>query len=162
MDQETWSGESVFFFFLNTKLLGEFIVKKGGELLKSLVESRKLDVTKLTYLLPHLSSQYFASRIEKELTSLGLAIPTEKWFTNLSWVGNVGAASPYLMLDELFNSGKLKKGDTLLMMIPERPFQLRLCNAHSGVIGKTNSVVTLENPIATDMNKEQVPQDQEI
>jgi 3-oxoacyl-[acyl-carrier-protein] synthase-3 len=31
----------------------------------------------------------------------------------------VGAGSPYLMLDELFRSGKLKKGDTLLMMIPE-------------------------------------------
>ncbi|MEJ7643562.1 MAG: beta-ketoacyl-ACP synthase III [Chryseolinea sp.] len=119
MDQESWSGESVFAIKQNTKLLGEFIVKKGGELLKSLVETKKLDVTKLTYLLPHLSSQYFASRIEKELTSLGLGIPLEKWFTNLSWVGNVGAASPYLMLDELFNSGKLKKGDTLLMMIPE-------------------------------------------
>jgi 3-oxoacyl-[acyl-carrier-protein] synthase-3 len=37
----------------------------------------------------------------------------------LSWVGNVGAASPYLMLEELFHSGKLKAGDKLLMGIPE-------------------------------------------
>jgi 3-oxoacyl-[acyl-carrier-protein] synthase-3 len=34
-------------------------------------------------------------------------------------VGNVGAASPYLMLEELFHSGNLKKGDTILMGIPE-------------------------------------------
>lgn len=117
--QEEWSGQSVFAIKQDTKLLGENIVKKGGELLKKLVEKKGLDVTKITYLLPHLSSQYFASRIQKELDGLGLHIPSEKWFTNLSWVGNVGAASPYLMLDELFYSGKLKKGDTLLMMIPE-------------------------------------------
>lgn len=33
----------------------------------------------------------------------------KKWFTNLSYVGNVGAASIFIMLDELFNSSKLKK-----------------------------------------------------
>ncbi len=119
MEQAEWSGQSVFAIKQDTKLLGEFIVKKGGQLMKSVTEARNLDIDKITYFLPHLSSQYFASRIEKELTSIGLHIPQEKWFTNLSWVGNVGAASPYLMLDELFHSGKLKKGDTLLMIIPE-------------------------------------------
>ncbi|MBL0740854.1 beta-ketoacyl-ACP synthase III [Chryseolinea lacunae] len=119
IDQEHWTTDSVFAIKQDTKLLGEFIVKKGGELLKKLVDAKNVDIDNLTYFLPHLSSQYFASRIEKELTSLGMIIPAAKWFTNLSWVGNVGAASPYLMLEELFNSGRLKKGDTLLMMIPE-------------------------------------------
>ena len=50
---------------------------------------------------------------------LGEDLPASKWFTNLSWVGNVGAASPLLMLEELFNSGKLKKDDQILMMVPE-------------------------------------------
>lgn len=119
LDQEQWSGESVFAIKQDTKLLGEFIVKKGGQLLKEIVDAKRFDVEKITYFLPHLSSQYFASRIEKELAHLGMNIPAAKWFTNLSWVGNVGAASPYLMLEELFHSGKLKKGDVLLMMIPE-------------------------------------------
>jgi len=119
IDQEHWTSESVFSIKQDTKLLGEFIVKKGGELLKKIVDNKNVDVEKITYFLPHLSSQYFASRIEKELASLGMNIPGSKWFTNLSWVGNVGAASPYLMLEELFHSGRLKKGDTLLMMIPE-------------------------------------------
>lgn len=119
LDQEKWGDQSVFAIKQDTKLLGDFIVKKGGELLKKIVEVRNFDVENVTYFLPHLSSQYFASRIEKELALLGLNIPASKWFTNLSWVGNVGAASPFLMLDELFHSGKLKKGDKLLMMIPE-------------------------------------------
>ena len=119
LDQEEWTGQSVFAFKQDTKLLGDFIVKKGGELLKSLVKERNLDVSAITYFLPHLSSQYFGPRIESELKALDLDIPVSKWFTNLSWVGNVGAASAYLMLEELFNSGKLKKGDTLLVMVPE-------------------------------------------
>jgi 3-oxoacyl-[acyl-carrier-protein] synthase III len=119
LDQDVWTGESVFAIKQDTKLLGDFIVKKGGELLKELAVSKKFSPEKLTYFLPHLSSQYFASRIEKEMGVIGLDIPTSKWFTNLSWVGNVGAASPYLMLDELFHSGKLKKDDQLLLMVPE-------------------------------------------
>jgi 3-oxoacyl-[acyl-carrier-protein] synthase III len=121
LDQEVWTAESVFAIKQDTKLLGDFIVRKGGELLKTLADSKKFDPEKITHFLPHLSSQYFALRIEKELNSIGLGedLPTSKWFTNLSWVGNVGAASPYLMLEELFNSGKLKKDDQLLLMVPE-------------------------------------------
>jgi len=119
LDQDHWSGQSVFAIKQDTKLLGDFIVKKGMQLLKEILEDKKFGVENLTYFLPHLSSQYFAPRIEKELAEIGIAIPVSKWFTNLSWVGNVGAASPYLMLEEIFHSGKLVKGDTLLMGIPE-------------------------------------------
>ncbi len=119
MEQDQWTSQSVFAIKQDTKLLGEFIVRKGGELLKKIVDKKNFDVEDVTYFLPHLSSQYFASRIEKELALLGMNIPASKWFTNLTWVGNVGAASPFLMLEELFHSGKLNKGDKLLMMVPE-------------------------------------------
>ena len=48
-----------------------------------------------------------------------MGIPKEKWFTNLATKGNVGAGSIYLMVDELFNSGKIKKGESLLIAVPE-------------------------------------------
>jgi 3-oxoacyl-[acyl-carrier-protein] synthase-3 len=119
LEQAEWSAQSVFAIKQDTKLLGENIVRKGGELLQSVCEEKGLDLSTITYFLPHLSSQYFASRIEKGLQEMGMDVPQDRWFTNLSWVGNVGAASPYLMLDELFHSGRLKEGDRLLMMIPE-------------------------------------------
>jgi 3-oxoacyl-[acyl-carrier-protein] synthase-3 len=87
--------------------------------MKKTLEERNFPPENVTYFLPHLSSQFFASRIVNELELMGVNIPSSKWFTNLSWVGNVGAASPYLMLEELFHSGKLKIGDKLLMGIPE-------------------------------------------
>jgi 3-oxoacyl-[acyl-carrier-protein] synthase-3 len=49
----------------------------------------------------------------------GLDIPPERWFTNLTEKGNTGSASPYIMLDELVRSGRIKKGHKILMYIPE-------------------------------------------
>jgi 3-oxoacyl-[acyl-carrier-protein] synthase III len=119
MEQDQWTAQSVFAVKQDTKLLGDWIIKKGGQFLVDIISERKLDVTSVTWFLPHLSSQYFGPRIDNELRFLGIGIPLKKWFTNLSTVGNVGAGSPYLMIEELFNSGSLKKGDTLLMMVPE-------------------------------------------
>ena len=119
LEQDQWTAQSVFAMKQNTKLLGEFIVKKGGEMMMHIGEKHALDFSTLDYYLPHLSSQYFASKIQREFEMLGIDIPNSKWFTNLSNVGNVGAGSPFLMLEEFFNSGKPKKGDKILMMVPE-------------------------------------------
>ena len=59
------------------------------------------------------------SCIEEELIRTNIPIPQEKWFTNLTRLGNVGAASIYFMLEELFHSDKLKKGQKILCMVPE-------------------------------------------
>jgi 3-oxoacyl-[acyl-carrier-protein] synthase-3 len=99
--------------------LGNNIVKFGGKLLKDIVAKRNFDVSSVNYFLPHLSSYFFAPKIEEELREIGLAIPAEKWFTNLSKVGNIGVAAPFVMLEELMGSGRLKAGDKILMMVPE-------------------------------------------
>jgi len=53
------------------------------------------------------------------LIANGTGIMYDKWYVNLSQVGNVGAASVYLMVDELFQSGKLKTGDKIFLLVPE-------------------------------------------
>ena len=84
-----------------------------------IMKKRNFGPDDFDYFLPHLSSEYFRSRIEDIIRKNSLEIPQKKWFTNLVKVGNVGAASIYLMLEELFYSGRLKKGEKLLLMIPE-------------------------------------------
>ena len=49
----------------------------------------------------------------------GINVPASSWFLNLDRVGNIGAASIYMMVEELFNSGKLKKGETIFLCVPE-------------------------------------------
>lgn len=119
LEQNIWTAESVFALKQDTRLLGDNIVKYGGIFLKDITQKRNFDVSTITYFLPHLSSYFFAPRIEKELREMGMNIPSEKWFTNLRTVGNIGSAAPFVMLEELTASGKLKAGDKILMMIPE-------------------------------------------
>ena len=100
-------------------LLGENIVPVGNEYFLEIASRRGIDINDVDWFLPHLSSEYFRSRIEEELIRTNIPIPQEKWFTNLTRLGNVGAASIYFMLEELFSSGRLKKGDQILCMVPE-------------------------------------------
>ena len=110
---------SLFALRQDVTLLGDNIVQGAAKFLAEIVSKHHLELDKLDYFLPHLSSEFFRKKIELEFIRRGLEIPQEKWFTNLTRLGNVGAASIYFMLEELFNSGKLKKGDTILCGIPE-------------------------------------------
>jgi 3-oxoacyl-[acyl-carrier-protein] synthase-3 len=71
------------------------------------------------HFLPHMSSDFFKEKIFKRLIENETGIPYDKWFVNLTTLGNVGAASVYFMVDELFHSGKLKKGNKILLLVPE-------------------------------------------
>jgi 3-oxoacyl-[acyl-carrier-protein] synthase-3 len=110
---------SVFSLKQDAKLLQNNIIEKGNNHFNELLEKRNLDVDSITYFLPHLSSMFFKKKIIENLKEYNIDIPEEKWFINLTKIGNVGAASGMLMVEELFNSGRLKIGDKILMMIPE-------------------------------------------
>ena len=103
----------------DTKLLGEYIVKLGFTKLEGTLKNRGVNAADITYFLPHMSSYFFESKIAETMDELGMHIPKERWFSNLETTGNVGSASIFLMVDELFNSGKLKIGDKILLAVPE-------------------------------------------
>ncbi|MBN8788597.1 MAG: beta-ketoacyl-ACP synthase III [Terrimonas sp.] len=118
-DHHDMNEKSVLSIKQDVKLLSENIVPYGGKMLKRLFETKGITPDDIAYFLPHMSSSFFKDKIYQEQVKNGLEIPYEKWFVNLSTVGNVGAASVYFMVDELFKSGKLKKGDKLLLVVPE-------------------------------------------
>lgn len=100
-------------------LLSNNIVPLGGKKIKEIAEQRGISVDDISYFLPHISSEFFRPKIYELMKILGDEIPYERWFTNLTSLGNVGAASVYLMVHELFHSGRLKKGEKLLLLVPE-------------------------------------------
>jgi len=114
-----WGSYSIFAIKQDTRLLSDHIVLKGAEFLKKIATKRSLAFNEINYFLPHMSSEFFRKHIISANEANNIDLPEERWFTNLTSVGNVGAASPFLMLEELFASGRLKKGEKILMMIPE-------------------------------------------
>jgi 3-oxoacyl-[acyl-carrier-protein] synthase-3 len=104
----------------DTVILNKEIVKVAVDLaLVRTIEKRNLKADEVDWFLPHFSSYFFRDKLFKSMEDIGFIIPYEKWFTNLASKGNTGSASIYVMLEELFHSGKLKEGQKLLCFIPE-------------------------------------------
>ena len=117
---DEWATQSVFTVKQDVKLLNEHVIRVTlTEPLRELVKKHDLAGQTIDWFLPHYSSNYFAEAVAAGVVEAGLNIPPENWFTNLVQKGNTGSASPFIMLDELFRSGRIQKGHKLLMYIPE-------------------------------------------
>lgn len=119
MSAEDLVNNSVLSLKQDVKMLSENIVNKGFSFLSVLLGKKGIDISSIDYFLPHMSSHFFKDKIYEVLEANNIGIPYEKWFYNLKTKGNVGAGSIYIMLEELFYSGKLKKGDRILLAVPE-------------------------------------------
>jgi 3-oxoacyl-[acyl-carrier-protein] synthase-3 len=102
----------------NIRLLDK-VVQLGVEGWLRLIEAGRVRPDEVDWLLCHYSSHFFRSQIIELLEKAGCMIPEEKWFTNLYTRGNTGCASIYLMLEELFHSGKLQPGQKIFCFVPE-------------------------------------------
>jgi len=116
---EEQNNNSILTLKQDAKILQKHIINCGVDHLKKVSEKKNLNTNKIDWFLPHLSSMFFEKEAYNKLKEGGFDIPKEKWFLNLPKVGNVGAASGMLMLEELFNSGNLKQGEKILVMVPE-------------------------------------------
>lgn len=84
-----------------------------------LLDRRRLDPRTVTHFLAHYSSQSLRAEMIKLLERTGAMVPEERWFSNLTSQGNVGAASIFLMLDKLRRERPLEPGDKILCFVPE-------------------------------------------
>ncbi|GAB0156355.1 beta-ketoacyl-ACP synthase III [Chryseobacterium sp. Alg-005] len=116
---DEWLKQSIFSLKQDTKLLDEYILVKGAESLRASFDKHQLDPEKIDHVLAHISSGYFKEGLKEEFAKKGMDFPWEKWYYNLSEVGNIGAGSIFIALEELMNSGTLKKGEKVLLCVPE-------------------------------------------
>jgi 3-oxoacyl-[acyl-carrier-protein] synthase III len=104
----------------DARLLDELIPRLiSAETIGAMAKKHGLAATDVDWLVPHYSSEYFRPVLARCLDGIPFHIPYDRWFTNLTTVGNVGSASMYLMLEDLLYSGKLKRGQRILCFVPE-------------------------------------------
>jgi 3-oxoacyl-[acyl-carrier-protein] synthase III len=98
-----------------------YIKMKGNELFKvavrsleevsrRVIEQAKVCPEQLSLFIPHQANQRITDAVRQRL---GLSI--EKVYSNISRVGNTSSASIPICLDECIRSGRIKKGDLVLM-----------------------------------------------
>ena len=103
-----------------------------------LVKDGALDPAQVSWFLCHYSSERFKPMMARLMEEAGIAIPEDKWFSNLSTKGNTGAASIFIMLDEFFRTkaDTLTVGDQIFGFVPESGrfsvayFMLEVVDAH--------------------------------
>lgn len=111
--------KSVFSLQQDAKLLQKHVISAGAVYMKRMMDKHGLEASDIDYFLAHISSMFFKEHVYKGLREVGINIPYSKWFMNLTEVGNIGAASAFIMLEELFNSGKLNRDEKIFVMVPE-------------------------------------------
>ncbi len=86
-------------------------VKRMGEAALEALKSAGLTKEDIDYLIPHQANIRII-----DATGRRLKVPPEKVYTNIHKYGNVSVASIPIGLHELWEEGKLKKGDIVLMV----------------------------------------------
>ncbi len=114
-----WLEKSIFAMKQDARLLDKNIAQLGTKKYVELFKKHNVDPQSIDWFLPHISSEYFRSKVDDEMKKYGVELPQEKWFVNLSSVGNMGAASIFIAIEELMNSGKLLKGQKIAITVPE-------------------------------------------
>jgi len=118
-EQKDRMENSMFALRQDTRLLESNIARLGTKRLAESLERHGVAINSIDWYLPHISSEFFRSKVDEEMIKNNIPVPMEKWFINLTRIGNIGSASIFLALEELFNSGRLKKGEKVLLSVPE-------------------------------------------
>lgn len=117
---QEWLERSVFSVKQDVKLLNENVMEYTvAQALITMLDKKMFAPAEIDWFLPHYSSGFFKEEVYEKMKKAGCDIPQEKWFTNLSYKGNTGSASIYIMIEELLNGGKIKQGEKVLCYIPE-------------------------------------------
>jgi len=86
-------------------------VKRMGEAALEALKLAGMTKEDITYLIPHQANIRII-----EATGRRLKVPSEKVYSNIHRYGNVSVASIPISIDELYQEGKLKKDDIILMV----------------------------------------------
>ena len=78
--------------------------------ISTIMQNNNLTVDDIAYIVPHQANMRII-----DFASRKLGIPLDKFAINIEKYGNTSSASVPIALDELNRSGKLKKGDLLIM-----------------------------------------------
>lgn len=118
-DNQELSDKSIFTVKQDIRLLKNHVVKLAVNHIEMALKKHKTQPDDIKYFIPHLSSMFFYQELLHEIQERNIDLGEEKWFLNLTKVGNIGSASIFVALDEFIKTKKLKKGEKVLLFVPE-------------------------------------------
>lgn len=111
--------KSIFTVKQDIRLLKEYVIRYWVDHIEKMLSKHQVSASDVRFVIPHVSSMFFYYELLKELEKRGIDLGEEKWFTNLTWVGNIGSASIFVALEEFMRTKPIRKGDNILLLVPE-------------------------------------------
>ena len=99
--------------------LKKYIIKFWVDHIETVLAKHHVKAEEIDHVIPHVSSMFFYEKLNDESAARNIALTKEKWFTNLTSVGNIGSAAIYVGLEELIRTKEIKQGDKILLLVPE-------------------------------------------
>ncbi len=103
----TWADTAL---YMDGQAVYKFAVKVNSILISSLLERNNLTIDDLSWIVPHQANERIIQAAAKRLK-----LPIDKFFMNLEEYANTSSASIPIALNDLFEQGKLKRGEKLLL-----------------------------------------------
>lgn len=104
------ANDSKPYIFMDGQETFKFAVNKIASDIKEVTAKAGLEISDIDYIVPHQAN----TRII-EFAAKRLKLPIEKFFVNLKEYGNTSSASVPIALSELKATGKLKRGDVIVL-----------------------------------------------
>jgi 3-oxoacyl-[acyl-carrier-protein] synthase-3 len=100
-------------------ILSRYLVPCSRKFLADAFQTHADSLDTYDMILPHMSSFFFRRKMERVLQDHVSSSQPVPYWTNLASVGNTGAASIYLMLDEYVQQHAPKQGQRIMLFVPE-------------------------------------------
>ncbi len=103
----TWADTAL---YMDGQAVYKFAVKVNTQLINGLLEKYELSSDDLKWIVPHQANERIIQAAAKRLK-----LPLEKFYMNLEEYANTSSASIPIALNEMFEKGKMERGDKLLL-----------------------------------------------
>lgn len=101
------------------KLLGVKLIPLWIRHIKSCLNKHHLTTEDIDYVIPHSSSMVIYNNLINAMKDEEFDLYKKEWFTNLTWVGNIGSSAILAALDEFCSTRNLKSGEKIMLLVPE-------------------------------------------
>lgn len=114
---EELQNKSIFSISQNFKILMSGM-KYWVDFIEEMISKHNIDTSDIDYIVPHISSMFIGEELKKEMQRRNVSL-YNNWYVNLEEVGNIGSASIFIGLEGLLKNKELKKGNKILLLVPE-------------------------------------------
>ncbi|MFR3524905.1 MAG: StlD/DarB family beta-ketosynthase [Bacteroides uniformis] len=118
-ESSDYAGKSLFTVKQDIKLLGRELIRYWVNHIEDSLSKHNMALNDIDYVIPHASSMIIYKNLVSEIKDRGILFDENRWYTNLTKVGNIGSAAIFAALHDFWDTYNLVSGQKILLLVPE-------------------------------------------